>query len=168
MTETDPLTQLHDAIWVMLEDDAAFCQLVQRQNRVKYPVTSRLAAKDSVQSADLPEVWVVPVRAVPHVDNTSGSSRLLVTWEIRVTTGDQRPQTTLLPLTWILFRALANWKTRLRALTWGGNTFVVSCVPSGVTFGEVDLELERGVSGWVALWVVETDILVSSTALRGV
>lgn len=167
MSEVDPFTQIFNAFWEMLEASEDFCRLVPLNNRRKESVTSRLVQKPSVQSADLPEVYVVPTSITPHLNSTSNSSCFTVSWEIRVTTGDQRATQKILELSWVIIRALANWQTKLGVLSWMSQNFAKEHVPLAVNFDDESLEMLRGIRGWFSVWSGQTTVWIRTLDVKG-
>lgn len=167
LTESDnPLRLVYSALWTMLEASPAFTSYVKEGNRIKFTGTSRVYAKDSVGGADLPEVCIGLIGQEVHLQNTSGSSKIVQIWEIRVSTGDFRTAA-LLDLNWIILCAMLDWNTRLRdALTWQSEKFVIVCRPLKIEETADEEQLNRGNRGWAAVWRGEVELNFSTTDMR--
>lgn len=151
--ETDPLSQIHQAIWEILEASNLFTGMVRPENRVKlFGDRKGDPFKEQIREGDLPEVRVIPVSQEINTHATSNSLRVLYRWEIQVSTGEKRLLPVIFPLSWIVLRALYNWSTKMNLLTWGGETFVVRSELTETLFGVTDKDLARGVPGWTAVW----------------
>jgi len=141
----------------MLEANSAFTDLVKAGNRIKFTGTNRDPIKREVASAGLPEVRIIMTGSTPHPGNTSASSRDTVTFEVQVSSGDQRLDAVHLPLRWVIFRALAGAYTALGTIEWNSKAFVKNVLPQTVGDGVSDADLNRGIQGWSAVWAVEID-----------
>ncbi len=152
--ETDPLTQIHNATWEVLEVSDLFTEMVKPQNRVKLNDDKRAADpfRQVIREGDLPEVRVIPVACEINTHKSSNSLMVLYRWEVQVSTGDKRMTPMMFPLSWAILRALYNWSTKLTPLTWKGQTFVVKAEPTEIVIGVTDEDLARGVPGWTGVW----------------
>ena len=165
----NPLRQVYAALWTMLEASSAFTSYVKAGNRIKFTGTSFVHDKDTVSGGDLPEVRIGLIGHKPHLQNTSSSSQIVTTWEIRVSTGDTR-LAPVLDMAWIIYCAMLGWETHLKdALLWensgplGDGKFVTTCRPLKI---EEDLdvkELNRGNRGWAAVWRGEVEMHFRTT-----
>jgi len=163
---TDPFTAVYNELWAILLDSENFN--VKRGNLINY-IGKRDPEKDEVATEDLPEVRLSPNGIIPHIQNTSSSSRLTVRYSIEVRSGDKRLDESHYPLIWAVYKAMRPWATRLRALTCAENdngTFVITGRPvdtiqEGMERGEVS----RGIAGWFAIWSIEVDMWFKSSAL---
>lgn len=162
MSDLDPITQVHNAIWELLLAHPPFADAVKEGNRILFTGTSRGPIKDEVSTADLPEVRLVPAGAATQLQRTSNGSSLVKRFAIQVRTGEQRVDAGLYPLEWEIYRALADWTTVLLALKWSDYCFVKLCRPIG--FAE-SLE-SNGITGWVSVWSCEVEMWFSTASLK--
>lgn len=155
---SDPFTTLYDALWSMLEAHTGFTDLVKVGNRVKFTGEVRDPVKPEINTADLPEVRLVPLGGDPHLQRTSNGTSVRKRFGIEITTGDKRVDAALFPVEWEIFRAMSNWASVLTALTWNSKTYVKLCRPLSMTEGESNPELNRGISGWSLVWACEVEL----------
>lgn len=165
MPDKDPFTQVHDALWELLEDNVGFTELVKEGNRIKFSGDERDPIKTQVQDADLPEVRIVVAGGTPALLNTTSSSKCTKRFQIQVSTGDQRVTAILFPLQWEIFRALSNWPAKLLALTWEGEQFVKRAALFDIAEGVTDADLLRNIKGWATLWLFETELWFKTSAI---
>jgi hypothetical protein len=174
----DPFTQVHDAIWTMLEAHAGFTALVPRGNRIKFSDSARNATlekvpnrdpmKEKVQAGDLPEVRVVFASIDRGEGQSSNHETFWVRWEIHVASGDQRLTAILFPLVFEVFRAMHGWQSVLGALTWSGTRLVKNFRTGSVRIGVTDADLNRNIQGWSAVWAAEALMVFALTAVQPV
>ena len=156
----DPFTAVYDTLWSILEDSTDFTGRVDKGNRIKYrgyrkPIDPE---KPEVSTDDMPEVRIVTGGMIPHLQNTSSSSRMTVKYSIEVRSGSKDLRVAHYPIVWSIYRAMASWATRLTALTWNGKTYVILGKPIGeVTEGIERGEVSKGIEGWYALWTISVD-----------
>lgn len=156
----DPFSLIYDCLWDTLEAHRGFRDLVRDGNRVKLSGRDRSPIKEQAQAGDLPEVRIVATGVTPHLNRTSSKSSVMVSFEIGIATGDQRLDAGVFPVAWEIIRALSAEETtpKLVALKWDGATFVVTAKAGAVNVGASDVDLNRGIVGWSALWAVELEL----------
>lgn len=165
--DTDPITLVWNALLDMLESHAGFMSLVKVGNLIRFTGKNRDPVKSQIGPADVPEVRLIPRGGIPHVQRTSNSSSMLETFEVQITSGDQRVDVALFPVKWQVLKALAGWAAVLGALTWKGKTFVRLTRPTGVADGVAEEDLRRGIVGWASIWTVEVHMWFTTTDLQG-
>lgn len=163
----DPFSQVHDALWALLEGSDDFCAMVQPGNRCKFNTANRDPVKAEAVSADFPEVRIIPVSTTPHYHHTSSSSSFVKKWKIEVSTGDQRTNLYLFPLEWVIHKALCQWVTALTSLKWNDTPYVKTVRTTTVGDGVASIDLERGITGWASLWECETELWFATADLLG-
>ncbi len=163
--EKDPITKVFDAFWVMLNSHQPFCNLVKAGNQITFMGKDAAPIKGEISDGDLPEVRILPTSAEVQIQRTSNSSTIIMTWEIGVSTGDQRIDCLLFPLTWEIYRALKDWRIELDALTWNSKKYVKLVRPLTVAFGVSQTDLNRGIKGWSGLWSGETQMWFDTSDL---
>jgi hypothetical protein len=166
MAEDNPLKQVHDALWQLLEDRTEFTDLVPVGNRIKAVPAVRSPDKEAMAPQDFPQVRIIVVGIEPKLWVSSNSSTLHVAWEIQITT-DQQEFSYVYAVTWAVFMALHDWPSTLQALTWNDKVFVTKCVPGEATLGQSEAMLEAGVRGWSTLWAGITQMAFSIIDLQG-
>jgi len=166
MAESDPITKIHGGIWSMLEASSEFKAVVRTGNRIKYVGGTRDPEKGSMLVKDLPQVAVYRLGIKPRPENTSNSSRLITLWSVEVSTGTRKDET-VAQLDWIVYCALLTWRTYLKSLTWGGETFVTEFRSVSVDEEIVARRKLRVPEGWASLWVGQCDAFFSTSLLLG-
>ena len=139
-TPSEPLTQVYEALWSLLNASSEFSRLVKLQNRIAFT------------AADLPEVRLIPTELTLHQGRTSSSTSVELTFELQVATGDQRLDVELFPLAWAIIKATSNWQATMAALTWQSVAFVVQTLLSEAQIGVSQADLNRGIKGWSSIW----------------
>jgi hypothetical protein len=155
MSADNPLKQIYNAIWSLLEARSELTDLVLIGDRIKYIGSSRAPEKNEVLSTDFPEIRVIPVQSKPHLDQDSTSSGWIVVWQVQIASGDQRLQT-VLDVEWEVYRAMQTWRTHVMPLTWKGKEFVHLARPIETVWELDNKRLNRGIRGWSAVWAGET------------
>ena len=168
MADNDPFTQVHDAIWTILEANAGFTALVAVGNRIKFSDTTNVKGpiKDNVQAADLPEVRLICEAIRPHLQRTSNSTTQVAVWSIQVASGDLRFQAALFPVIWAIYRAMSTWATTFDTLTWNAKAFTLPLRPQDARIGILDSDLIRGIRGWTSVWTAEVEMYFTTTDLQ--
>lgn len=163
-----PFELVHDALWNMLEAHTRFTALVPAGNRVKLTVTRGQQSKPRTNTADYPEVRIIPVGGTPHLQRTSSSSTIEKRWEIQVASGENHVAV-MFELEWEIYRALAKWATHLASLKWPvvtGEVFIVHSRVSGFQEGIRDGDFERGLSHWTSVWACNTLMVFQTSVLQ--
>ena len=163
MPEDNPFVQTYEALWAMALSHAPLAALVKPGNRVK--LDKPLPVKEQIATADLPELRLVPINAVPHLQRTSNGSSFTQIYEWQVASGSQEI-TNLQGIEWELYCAMAKWATVLQALTWNGKTFVRLARPQTINQGVFERDLNRGIQGWSAIWACEVEMWFDTSDLQ--
>lgn len=166
MSEKDPLSQVYDALWDLLEVHVPLTSLVKAGNRVKFSGTSRDPEKERVSTADLPEIRIIPLGGTPHIQRTSNGSSWVKRFAVILATGDKRVDVSLFPVEWEIYRAMAQWADTLTALTWNDKPYIKLARPVSATEGISDRDLQRGVEGWTAVWQCEVELWFTTADLK--
>jgi len=157
----NPYQPVVDALWAILEAYPEFVAAVRPGNRVKFCGTgaSRSPIKTEISTADLPEVRIVLTGSRPGSHASSSGYEETVTFEVQVSSGDQRLDAGHLDLRWMVFQAMFNLESRLRDLVvWSGDKIVKTAKATGTRDGFAQADLNRGIVGWTALWACEVGI----------
>lgn len=167
----NPFTLVEDAFWEMLESRVDFCEMFPVNNRIKLNQDIRAPVKLNIVSGDIPQIGVFPTNLLPVQNAASNSAKMTIVWEIRLQSDDLRPHRMLLPMCWIIYRALADWQTKIGAVEWpvdSGKLPVKRMVTNGVLLGQrvdEDEDKPKGIKGWAALWAGETELWFDTTDL---
>ncbi len=170
MSTQNPLWQVYNALWSLLESDSDFTTAVAADNRIKYTsTTDRRPDKDSASTADYPCVRIRAMGAKPKAHRTTNSSMIELRWSIEVFSGDQRfadDTERIFDVTWAIYKALVNWKDYLYDFTWDGNPCKVRhCGAVEVEDKLTSDELHYGQHGWKSVWVGVTDVWFTTSDL---
>lgn len=150
MAELDPFSQVHNALWDMIERNSELQSMLSESNKIKYDVET--SQKDQISDADLPEL-VLLSNGMGAGDEDNSSQRTLkrvYTWGIA--TGDFRINESYNKLCFELYRAMIDAEIVLCPLTWKGNTFINDFRILKANEGLLMRQLERGIRGWSGLW----------------
>jgi hypothetical protein len=121
-----------------------------------------------IQAGDLPEVRVVFASIDRGDGRSSNHETFWVRWEIQVASGDQRLTEVLFPLAFEIFRAMHGWQSVLGALTWSNTRLVINCQTGSVKIGVTDVDLNRNIKSWSAVWAAEALCVFALTAVQPV
>lgn len=163
MGRVNPIRQVYDTLWTLLERHNGWSNLVRIGNRINY-TDGKMPSKDKITSSDLPEVGIVPVGSTPHFDAASNLMLLVKRFALIVTTGE-RNIGCLVDVEFEAYRAMANWHSALRALTWKDFRFCTKSVPTDVA--DTLIDRDRGIFGWVSVWGCEVYMAFPTTLLIG-
>lgn len=162
MGTVNPIRQVYDTLWTLLERHNGWSNLVRIGNRIHY-LEGKMPSKDEISTSDLPEVGIIPIGSTPHFDAASNLMLLVKRFALTVATGE-RNIGQLIDIEFEVYRAMANWHPALRALTWRDFKF---CTKSVLTDVADTLITERGVFGWVSVWGCEVHMAFPTTLLIG-
>lgn len=165
LVEINPLTQVYNALVDMLREREVLKGMVRPGNFIRLSGEMDDPLKEEVLSADFPEIRIISIATIPHHQRTSNSTSLLKSFQIQISTGDQRVDL-LLALEWEIHRALIGWQAKLLTLTWNDKTFVKLSKPSQIQDGVSDTDLNRGIKGWSAIWTCEIEMWFTTTDMQ--
>jgi hypothetical protein len=166
---TDPATLVYDSIWATLEAHSDFASLVLAGDRIKFnDAAPRDPIKDNVLTADKPEVRLIGESTAFHFESSSSSTFWIVTYNLQVATGELRVTKKLFPVMWAAARALTNWPTTLRALTWNSKVFVHLARPITTSEGVDSVLMNRGIIGWSSIWAYEVHMHFTTSDMQTV
>lgn len=163
--EDDPFTKVFNALWELLEEGELFSKVVNKKNTVKYLGSDRDPEKETVSDADFPEIRMFISELTPHVQATSHHSNCMMTVELAIATSEKTMDSSLFPLVWDVYRQMAGWFAKLDALTWGGQKYCKLNKPTGISTGQAESELQRGIQGWSAIWTIEVYMWFNTSIL---
>jgi len=150
----NPYQTVLDAIWAALEARASIQELVLRGNRHKYD--DGAPPKEGVATADLPELRVLPVAGTFSPRVTNKDTEVTKQYSVQVITGS-RDVSQVLELEFEVFRAML--ALDFDVLEWEGEPFVQNVRLTSATEGDVRVDLNRGISGWVSIMTVEVQMM---------
>lgn len=155
----NPFTLVYDALWRLVQQNPAFTESVPEGNRIRYDNPfDRSPVKKNVGAADLPELVLVADTLSANIHATSSSSKVVRQYKWMMATGDFRYSEFLAQLEWQVFTAMCDWQSTLAALCWREKTFVKRADLLSGAAGVSDLNLNRGIAGWSAIWRVELEM----------
>ncbi|MEA3351192.1 MAG: hypothetical protein U9Q82_11260 [Chloroflexota bacterium] len=161
----NPLTQVTDALWTLLEANTSFTDLVRAENRIKYD--NRDPEKDEVAYSDYPLVRIRESSTHAHPRRASNMTTFAKQYHIQIATGEQS-YVSIHNVEWEIIRAFADWTTHLEALEWDvdASNFVKDC--QLLTAEQVldDQKLNRGIRGWSTVWGCLVLFAFQRTALK--
>lgn len=146
-----PYQKVYDAIWALLESSAEFIALFPAANRIKYSSPDRQPQKPNQQSADTPEIILVPLGGPINLQNTSSTTKVNQTYDLVVNTGDYRINEYVFPISWIVTCKAKEWCAHLATLLWRGTNYVKIVKITNSTIGESPERRSRGIKGWSTL-----------------
>jgi len=156
----DPFTQIYNGIWVLLEANTSFTDLVKVGNRIKFSGTNEKPTKAEVTFGDLPEVALIPTGSSDNFTLSSTSVELVRTFTIMISTGTLRLNKYLFPIEWACLKALYAGVDSLNL------SFVDKFrVGASTQYPEND-ELNRGSAGWSSVIDIEVTIIIPKTDLQ--
>lgn len=159
---SNPLSLVYDALFDLVKRHPDCDDLFKTRNLVRYDhAQDRDPVKDKIQDADLPELVLLANGATVGMERTSCGSMMVRRYSWLMSTGDMRIAYRLLPVQWMLFEALHNWKQVLTALVWpegSGRHFVKRLDVTDVAEGLSDPEANRGIRGWSSIWGCEVEM----------
>jgi len=152
MPDVNPITQAYRAIWTTLEASSDFTDdLVRAGNRIKYVEGQRDPDKDGALTTDYPEVVVTPGPARIQYGRTSSGTSLEQNFRIWISTGQQQTLV-MFNVQWAIIRAMADWETHMKDLTWNEKKFIKHCEMNTDVKTLDDHERNRLTRGWVLAW----------------
>jgi len=169
MSDRDPLTQVYDALWTLLEKSETLRTACKIGNRIAYNHEDRDAIKDSRLTDDLPEMRVVPLTLAPHIQRTSNSSWLTKRFAIQVATGNLdigHPVEGLFVIEFAVYRALSNWVGVLQQLKWKDKPFVHLARPTEASSPALLQDDSTIVRGWTTIWQCEIQMVFATADLQ--
>jgi len=161
----DPLSQIHAALWDLLEADVAWCALVSPGNRIKFTGKGISPRKDEQTTADRPEVQIRAASIVPYMSFDSSNSKITARFEIQIGTGEQGFDASLFPVLWETIRALHDYRAHLNALTWQSVAFVKRVQATSGAIGVGQGDADRNMLWWSCLWGCEIDMFFPASLM---
>lgn len=165
----DPFTIAYNALWALAEAHAPLAALVRLGNRIKFTASAedqiggRDPVKDTVTTADLPELRLIP--SGMRLRKRAGSSGFSVerSFQWGIASGQKLLDADgnnigLFPIEWELLRAMADVDRVMQAVEFAGSTKILHAIPVLASEGVVDADLQRNIGGWSALWQIDVEM----------
>lgn len=149
--ETDPLTQLHEALYTHIAESVGVKAAINRTkpNIISYIQENRKIL-DTPSNVDYPEIQIIRLGGTPVINFSSSTNGYTITYRLIINTGDLRIVKWLLPIDFAIFAALATAVSAnvFRDLTWRSQKYVKNVSASSSTIGISDPNKNRGINGW--------------------
>lgn len=159
MIVDNPFTRVYAAIWDCLESSPHFKELFKPGNVVRYDQTpDRGKLKETIATADLPEVILIDSGAQFNPMNTSSTSMFLCTFDLMISTGDYNWSQYLAAINWMVACNWSKWKTKLGTVTWRGTHPVKICRVLDIQTGESIPSRNRGIEGFTTIWKLQVEM----------
>jgi len=159
----NPFNLAYRSLWDMLTASKAVNKLVRPGNMIKYHEQSAGSpAKDEVSQADLPELILVANTLKGGIRTTSDTSEATLGLQWVISTGDPSVARGLLPVMFAVYAALVKWPGVAQGIQWRNGTPIKRVDLLESNLGLTDLDRNRGIAGWSAVWSVEV-LLVYNT-----
>ncbi len=159
----NPFTLLYDELWNLLEQSPELSQLVAVGNRLKFnDEFNREPLKETVATADMPEILILSDGGDFNLMNSSSTSRFDLSYSIVINTGDYRLNVFAHQIQWFIFCQFVKWKTTLTTLTWKNEAFVKNVRLSNVTTGESMAERNRGINGFTTVCKILVEVIINT------
>ena len=162
--ETDPFSQVHNALWEMAMANTDLRDLILSRNQIRYDQED--SQKDQISSADTPELALLSVGGDAGRYDNSTETTVVRNYAWVITSGDFRINEVYNKIAFELFRALVKWPEALCPLTWKGRQFVNKFRLLSVQEGLMMKNLDRGIRGWSGLWDCEVNFSFCTKDLK--
>ena len=165
----DPFTMIHQALWDLVRANERLMDLIRSGNQVDYAGDSRSPEKDTMISADLPELRLVPLGGTAHLRRTTHSTSITRRFAFQLHSGSQQVDKMLFPIEWELLCSLTEWTTYLGQLLWDGEKFAIRMSVVDITEEMLRPNLPSGDSrlkGWLTVWVGEIECFFNTGKMR--
>lgn len=169
MKITDPFTMIYTTLWDLINANDRLMELIRLRNRIDYSGDYRNPEKDTLSSADLPELRLVPSGGAAHLRRTTHSTSITRRFAFQLHSGSRRLHKMLFPIEWELFCCLAQWPEYIGKLLWNGEKFAVRMSTIDITEEMFRPTPEGGGSqlgGWLTVWVGEIECFFPTDKMR--
>lgn len=161
--QANPLLKVYDGLYSLLFDgeENPLAEVIKPGNRITFgslKETDRAPCKESVTSADVPELQLIDEGGLynPHA-NSNGMS-YQQNFGLYISTGDFRYGVIASLINWYIICNVQNWKTVLYSLKWNDENFVTGLQVIPVQIGESNPERNRNLSGWNCIWRIQIEL----------
>ncbi len=162
--DIDPFTLVYSTLWDLIENNDEITDLVHVGNRVKFD--DARAPKESIVDADTPELQLRPESFITSIKATSSTTDIVKDYTLFISTGNWDLEEHFNRMSWELIRACISWDTILTAIKWNDKAFVFRFELLDAQEGTSELDLERGLDGWAALWRIQVYMQFLTSDIR--
>jgi len=164
MPDTDPFTQVHNALVSLAKANAVLAALVP--NIVELKGDRSDAAQTDASVEELPRLLLTPDDDLLKDIRDSHKATITAVWNWELDTGEKWPRDTLYQVIWELFRSMAQGRDTLKAsLTWSSGYFVYDVIPQNCRADWDVRNRNRNNHGWHALFACHVLMQFDRTTL---
>ena len=163
MPADNPFQLVYDALWELANRNSNLTAAIKLNNREDY--SKWIGAKDSVSTADFPELSLIVDGGAWNFQSTSSHSSINRTYAWAITTGsfvicDYNC------ILWELCRAMVDWDTILCGVQWNGTQVVRNANQGDLEEGTLRVEQNRKIRGWASIWTVNVEFMIPTELMR--
>jgi len=159
--DIDPFTQVYNAIWSAMTDRASFQAMVKVGNQIDLTGRGGKSPKQSLQSADAPQVRLVPGGGNHRQTNEGWQG--IAKYNIELFSGDLEIDRFYYPLKWEIYKAM--W-VPVSAKNPFGLNFVSAVRMEDIAEANDSLEISGGSQGWFGLVTVVCELYIQRALLE--
>lgn len=159
----NPFTIAHDCIWQAI-DDCHELDHIKKGNRIKHN-TCKTLTKHNIQSADFPEIQVLPEGFDGNLSASSSAAKIQLRYLIVTTTDDLGHSCFIAQIQWALLKVLCKIKESAGKKKWCGEKLITKVRLIGENEGIVNSSQLRGHKGWTALFRIELTVCINRQKL---
>ncbi|RLC38158.1 hypothetical protein DRH27_02970 [Candidatus Falkowbacteria bacterium] len=105
---TDPFSEIHDAIWTLIEANTTLAGLVKTGNRIKLDGKNYDPFKSKHSNNDFPEIIIIPSGGQYQPVATSDDGKLVQNFDLLLNDGDLVATRKYFPVKWQIIKTFAN------------------------------------------------------------
>ena len=159
----DPFSLTYDLLWRLVERNNKLREYLSIGNRIKYDEHS--SVKREVADSDLPELALLSGGA-SETERNSSHRYITKNYTWVIATGDNRINVVYNRIAFELYRSMVDFECEACKLEWCDCRFIENINITSVDEGTSFNDLERGISGWAALWNIEVRMVFSFQSLK--
>lgn len=169
---TNPLKDVYDHIWTMLESIPDFLTLFPHgtihQLRYNSPLNYAPDPDDNEQMApaDYPRCRITMKLGKSGTERDSNGSYLTVIYSMEVCTGAMQ-QPILFDAIWSIYRACLSWRQYVLGQIWNGEYPVVDVDGQHIEATDEDKQRNRGTYQWIAVYALEVKMRFTTSTIKG-
>lgn len=152
----NPFDLVYNKLVTEIRAHADVSALLKTRNLIEYDKDSS-PEKQSVQSADLPEIVVYLAHIRGNLHQSSDTAKLTTVWAFMTSVGSYDSAKISL-FTFALVKILVDWKALLGTLEWESRAFVKDVRLANTDLGLSNSSANRNIVGWSSLMMAEIDI----------
>jgi len=153
MAETlDPLTQVYQALWAMLDDDPQLAAWFPARRRLDPDPRDARVEPVPPLPADLPQLRITPGLGLVQLFRTSHGTVVTQRFDLELKTASLAPAHQLFPVKWRLIRAFAAARDHL------GLDFVRRVRPVDISHKPRPTSRETGAPGYTTLLRIDVEM----------